>query len=298
MIGELGSLGAAICFSVAAVLYGSALQKTNPVSASIARCICVGAIMGSLQFLIFFMYGIPTIPLDAIFLAMLSGIIGLAIGDILYLKSIQKIGITRAVPITTIYPLFGIGLTVFLDIEPIRLSIVLGGLLVFVGLYQISADGESELQLEKEQIYKGIAYALLAAFVWSISLLFTDAAISLAGESNMNYAYSVNALRVLSAGLFLGLSIPFLDKSLRLIEIPGESLLALVVGGVISLGLGWFLLTFSFFHAPSSIVVPLSSTTPFFSGILGLLVLDENVTKRSAFGSLVVVLGIFVLWLF
>jgi len=298
LIGELASLGAAVCFSLAAVLYGSALQKTNPISASIARCICVGAIMGSLQFLIFYIYGIPTMPLDAILLAMLSGIIGLAIGDIFYLKSIQKIGIARAVPVTTIYPLFGIGMTVFLDLEPIRFSIILGGLLVFVGLYQIAADGEIELSLEKGQIYKGIGYALLAAFVWSISLIFTDAAISLAGETTMDYAYSVNALRVLSAGLFLGFSIPFLDKSLDLIEIPGESLIALVVGGVISLGLGWFLLTFSFFYAPSSIVVPLSSTTPFFSGILGLLVLRENVTKRSAVGSVVVVLGIFILWLF
>ncbi|MDI6847933.1 MAG: DMT family transporter [Candidatus Bathyarchaeia archaeon] len=117
MIGEFAALGAAICWTVSAVLYKEALLRAKPISANIVRCVCTGvvlvvclAVMGK--------FGVLTdLPLYAVVLTGVSGIIGLGFGDTLYMMSLKLIGVARAVPITCIYPLFNLLFAVFLKGE-------------------------------------------------------------------------------------------------------------------------------------------------------------------------------------
>jgi len=70
----------------------------------------------------------------------------------------------------------------------------------------------------------------------------------------------------------------------------------LLSGGVIAIGLGWLLLTFSFLYTPESQAVPISSTTPLFSTLAGVAFLRERVTAKIGLGSLMVVAGIFIIF--
>jgi len=70
----------------------------------------------------------------------------------------------------------------------------------------------------------------------------------------------------------------------------------LVLSGLVSLGLAWFLLAFSFLYIKESVAVPISSTTPLFSTIAGIILLKEPITKQIAFGSIIIVLGTFLLF--
>ena len=72
---------------------------------------------------------------------------------------------------------------------------------------------------------------------------------------------------------------------------------ASIVGGVFALGLGWFLLSYSFTLTSQAISVPISSTTPLFSTLAAVLLLREKATVRNAFGSAIIVFGIFLLFL-
>ncbi|MCK4320450.1 EamA family transporter, partial [Candidatus Bathyarchaeota archaeon] len=73
MFGELAALGAALCWTVSAILYKVALSDAKPVSANISRCIsttvffiaCLG-VTGRLQYL-------AALRVDSLLLAGLSG---------------------------------------------------------------------------------------------------------------------------------------------------------------------------------------------------------------------------------
>ena len=64
-----------------------------------------------------------------------------------------------------------------------------------------------------------------------------------------------------------------------------------------ALGLGWFLLNYSFIDTLQSRAVPISSATPLFSTLAGVLLLHEKVNAKIALGSMMIVAGIFMIFL-
>lgn len=298
MIGELAALGAAICWTVSAVLYKEALLRAKPISANIVRCVCTSvvlvvclAVMGK--------FGVLTdLPLYAVVLAGVSGIIGLGFGDTLYMVSLKLIGVARAVPITCIYPLFNLLLAVFLQGETVTLYVVLGTVAIVFGVWLLSQEeekGTSELQ--KRVLVKGVASALATAVIWAVSITIINMAVTLPETKSLDHALAINTIRVVAVAVFLLASAPITDRKFRFLKMQRKTLAALISGGIVALALGWFFLTFSFVHTLESQAVPISSTTPLFSTISGIIFLYERVTAKIVAGSILVVVGIFVIFI-
>ena len=298
MIGELAALGAAICWTVSAVLYKEALLRAKPISANIVRCVCTSVV---LVFCLVVMgkFGVLTdLPLYAVVLAGVSGIIGLGFGDTLYMVSLKLIGVARAVPITCIYPLFNLLLAVFLQGEAVTLYVVLGTVAIVFGVWLLSQEeekGTSELQ--KRVLVKGVAYALATAIIWAVSITMINMAVTLPETKSLDHALAINTIRVAAVAVFLLASAPITDRKFSFLKMQRKTLAALLSGGIVALALGWFFLTFSFVHTLESQAVPISSTTPLFSTISGIIFLHERVTAKIVAGSILVVVGIFVIFI-
>jgi drug/metabolite transporter (DMT)-like permease len=86
-----------------------------------------------------------------------------------------------------------------------------------------------------------------------------------------------------------------LDKKLDFLRVDRRTMFALVAGGIVALGLGWFFLTYSFVEILETRAVPISSTTPLFSTLAGIALLHEKITAKTALGSVVVVVGVFLI---
>jgi DME family drug/metabolite transporter len=298
MIGELAALGAAICWAVSAILYRKALQRVKPISANIARLVGT-TIFVIVSLAVVSKLGILTsLPTYALLLATASGIIGLGLGDTLYMFSLKSVGVARAVPLTCTYPLFSLLLAVFLQGEVVNLQVILGAVTIVLGIWLLGRESETETDaVQKRTIAVGIVAALVTAVIWAISIAMINVAVTLPETGSMDSALAINAIRILSIAFFLLASAPVTDRGLGFLRMQRKNLAAFVVGGIIALALGWFLLTFSFLRTPQSIAVPISSTTPLFATISGILLLHERVTVRAFLGSVVIVAGIFLLFL-
>jgi transporter family protein len=75
-------------------------------------------------------------------------------------------------------------------------------------------------------------------------------------------------------------------------------LVAFILGGIVALAIGWFLLTMSFLYIPESEAVPISSITPLFATMVGIIFLREPVTAKIVLGSVIIVAGIFLIFMF
>ncbi|MDI6904962.1 MAG: DMT family transporter [Candidatus Bathyarchaeia archaeon] len=298
MIGEFAALGAAICWTVSAVLYKEALLRAKPISANIVRCVCTGvvlvvclAVMGK--------FGVLTdLPLYAVVLTGVSGIIGLGFGDTLYMMSLKLIGVARAVPITCIYPLFNLLFAVFLKGEIVTLYVVLGTVAIVFGVWLLSQEEETSThELQKKVLVKGVAYALATAIIWAVSITMINMAVTLPGTESLDHALAINTIRVAAVAVLLLASAPITDRKFSFLKMQRKTLAALISGGIVALALGWFLLTFSFIHTLESQAVPISSTTPLFSTISGIIFLHEQVTAKIVAGSILVVVGIFLIFI-
>ncbi len=140
LLGEMAALGAAICWAAAPILYRQALFKVSPISANIIRC-TTNAIFMAIVLFGFGWAGILTrLPMSALVLTVASGIIGLVIGDTLYMYGLRLVGVSRAVPLAATYPLFSLLWVTFLLHQPITSFAIVGASVILVGIWLISRE--------------------------------------------------------------------------------------------------------------------------------------------------------------
>jgi len=295
MIGELAALGAAISWTVSALFYRKALEEASPISANIIRLTLTGSILLLLLVFLGKLTVLTTLPLELVLLASASGIIGLGLGDTLYFMSLKWIGVARAVPLTCIYPLFSVLWAVFLVGERITLAVVLGAVVIVLGILFLGQDSQANTTGTRKALIVGMVIALATAAVWSVSITMMDVAVK--ESPDIDHALIINTIRVITVAAVLLASSPIIDRKLGFLKVRKRTVVALIAGGIAALGVGWFFLSYSFTVTSQARAVPISSTTPLFSTLAGILLLREKVTAHNVFGSIMVVVGIFLLFL-
>lgn len=297
MMGEFAALGAAISWTVSALLYKKALSATKPVSANIVRLTLTSVVL-----LVFFvvtgMFGILTgLPATVAVLAGVSGIIGLGFGDTLYMVSLKMIGVARAVPVTCTYPLFSLVWVALFAGKPVTWSVGLGAVIILAGVWLLSLEEErGTLGSGRSVLLKGLFVALITALLWSVSIAMMDLAVE--KTPNLSDAFAINVIRVFTIAVSFAVAAPFVDKSRGFLRMSKRTVATLIAGGIVALGLGWFLLTYSFIDTSAARAIPISSTTPLFSTLTGILLLHEKINARNVIGSITIVVGIFIIFLF
>jgi drug/metabolite transporter (DMT)-like permease len=205
--------------------------------------------------------------------------------------------VSRAVPITCTYPLFNLIWAAIFSGEPVTLSIALGAVIIVLGIWLVSLEEEKgTFHYQKEVLRKVIALAFATALLWSVSIAIMGLAVQ--QTPNLEDAFAINTVRILTIALVFAVSAPLIDNKKGFLKMPKKVVATLVAGGIIALGLGWFLLTYSFIDTLQSRAVPISSVTPLFSTLAGVLLLHEKVNIKNSAGSIMIVLGIFIIFLF
>jgi len=295
MMGEFAALGAAVSWAVSALLYRKALSETKPLSANVIRLTLTSVVL--FVFLVAAgLIGVLTkLPMSVVVLAGVSGIIGLGFGDTLYMVSLKMIGVARAVPVTCTYPLFNLLWVALFAGEPVTWSVALGAVVIVLGVWLLSLEQKGDAGVQKNVLGKGLAVALATALLWSVSIAMMGLAVK--ETPNLDDAFAINAVRVFTIAISFAVSAPLLDRSLGFLKMNKRTVVTLIAGGIVALGLGWFLLNYSFIDTPQSRAVPISSATPLFSTLAGVLMLHEKVNAKIVLGSMMIVGGIFMIFL-
>ena len=138
MLGELAALGAAIAWTVSAVLYKRGLSKTEPLQANILRLGCTSLVLVVFVIAIGKSNVFLGLPANALALSALSGLIGLGVGDTLYMMSLKQIGVSTAVPLTCTYPLFSLLLALIIQPKTVSSEAVVGAVAIVCGIWLLT----------------------------------------------------------------------------------------------------------------------------------------------------------------
>ena len=221
---------------------------------------------------------------------MLSALIGISVGDTIYIRGLRLINVTLAFPIAqSAMPLLTLaGAVLFLG-EPISWSLALGTALVLVGIYLIAGpEGRGRLPFPvtlSEKRGMGIGLVLIASLLWAISISLLK--VGLQGVSLI----LANGIRlpVASLALMIFLSPKSFHQPTRL-HIRDMALGAFT--GILSFGLGGVLFLQAIRYAGAGKATVLTSCAPLFGLPLSLVFLKERVTIRIIAGTIFVVSGI------
>ena len=138
MIGILSAFGAATSWTYACFIWRSQTQKY--------KAIDINLIKNIIAFLVFFPSFInlnSSTELQHIFILLLSGTIGIGLGDTFYLKSLQKIGTRKTLSIETLSPLIAaLSGEIFIN-ENLKTKSWIGIIIVSISLFIILNKGNN-----------------------------------------------------------------------------------------------------------------------------------------------------------
>jgi DME family drug/metabolite transporter len=297
IFGEFAALGAAISWAVAPILYRRALFKTKPMSANIVRCASNAAVLMFILLALGKAAALASLPLGVIIITVASGVVGLGIGDTLYMFGLRSVGVARAVPLTASYPLFSLVWATMLG-EPVTVTAVSGAFVILLGIWLLSRNKENCIAGIKGNLaLKGIIVSLATAVVWSVSITLMDVAVTMPGVNSMDASYAIITTRIAAMAVFMIALSPVLDRDHGFLKMKRSTLIELCIGGLVANGVGWLLMNYSFLNILEAQAVPISSTTPLFSTIAGFALFHEKMTANNTLGAIVVVAGIFLIFM-
>jgi DME family drug/metabolite transporter len=294
MIGEIAALGAAVSWAVAPILYKKALSGASPVSANIVRCATNAAVLVLVLVVSGLAGALARLPLSVVAVVVVSGLVGLGVGDTLYMIGLKSIGVARAVPLAATYPLFSLLWATLLLGEPVTAAAVAGTVVILLGIWFLSRERvDSTIHVHGKLELTGVAVSLLTAVVWSVSITLMDFAVTMPGVLNgLDANYAVVTVRIAGMALVMLALAPLLDRERGFLKLGWRAVALLCVGGLVANGVGWLLMNYSFLNIAESQAVPISSTTPLFSTLAGFAFFREKMTRDNTLGALLVVAGV------
>jgi len=279
-IGVAASLGAALCWTATAALLKICSSTVQPLLANAVRVVAAAAGSMLLVLITGEVSELLTLNLTAFIAALSAGLLGIILGDTLYIYALKWVGVARVMPVANTYPLFStLGAFLFLG-EKITRPIMIGALVIVFGLWFISPKGEGKDGFT----VKSFSLTLLCAILWGGGILLLGYA--------LNY-YSVVALNAIRLPFLSLILILFAySRGYNPIKLDKRTAAVLASAGILGLTIGNILLLVGMDSIGVARAVPLSSTSPLFSTIVGRIFLHEKVGLRVYLSAALIVLGI------
>ncbi len=294
--GELAALSAAFLWAVSSVIYSRLGQQVSPLRLNLLK----GAIAIILLLLTLLLRGefLPAIAPSSLSILMLSGVVGIGIGDTAFFAALNCLGARRALLMETLAPpITAIG-ALFLQ-EQLSIGAWCGILLTMLGVTAVVTERLPSSNLSPVHLTRGISFGLLAALAMAAGGVLSRAVLTTTTISPL----WATLLRLIAAMLVL-LPLAWLRgkpeainqnysqiKIFHLLPIFRAIFIAAFAGTYLGI---WLQQTAIKFTAVG-IALTLTNTSPLF--VLPLAIyLGEKVSFRAIAGAVITISGIAVLF--
>lgn len=282
--GVLLGFATAIFWGISPLLYRWGGEGLSPIETNFIRNL--GAFISVLFInLILKTWGeLPvSLPLEGWLIFFSSLILGLFVGDNLFFKGLEKIGVGKCTVISSSYPIITIILAHLLYKEKVSFKLLLACLTVIWGIYLLYEKKEGERREKRPlsdyvlPIGTAISWGSSLALVKAVSFYFTPVSFM---------TWRVGSLLVITS-LSIFLNKAKLSKNTR----SKRSWLILSLGGTIGIGVSYLAFIKALQLAPVSQIGVITAMSPFITVILASLFYKERLGVREGIGSAFVVTG-------
>lgn len=282
-IGIIAALLSAASWAVGTILFDK-IGKTIPAA---GMTFLKGLFSILFMSLLLCIYGLQHLCTEELLLLAASGLIGIAIGDTFFFKSLQYLGAKMQV----IYFMLGQVLTAFLSYlflgEILSLVIYVGGLLVLIGVIMVIV-GKQENHTNK---IRGIIGGIMAMLCYSISPIILKGVITdISAVTATFYRMLFGTIFVLFGGAF--------SKSVKNWFAPLKDMrvLRLFLLNVMIVTYGGFLLSIvAIKYVDVALASVLATTEPIFVLLLSYILYKEKATWREILGTIITLSGVLII---
>ncbi|MEB3220071.1 MAG: DMT family transporter [Nostocales cyanobacterium 94392] len=291
-LGEIAALAAACLWAIASIVYARLGARIPPLQLNLVK----GIIAIALFIFTILVSGeiFPSIATLPMLLLLLSGVIGISLGDTAFFITINCLGARRTLLMQTLTsPMSAIFGLIFLQ-EKLNILAGCGILLTILGVAWVVTERTTDVKdISRAEFRRGISFGLLTAIAGAIGAVLSRSAIA---DTNINPLWA--ALLRLSAGILILLIWTFCRQqtsfnlsNLHNLRVLGGTFFAAFCGTY----LGIWLQQTAIKYTSVGIASTLLQTSPIFI-IPFAISMGEKVTIRAILGVLISIAGIALLF--
>lgn len=289
MNGELAALGSAVIWALSSVLMAMGVKRLDVLPMNLVRCVISTAFFWALLPFFGGLAALSEIPSQAWLWVVLSVLGLLVVGDTMYFRSLDLAGVSWAMPVASINPLWSVLLAGFLLGEPLSWSLLSGAVLVIAGIAVLSRNGgeaDPAHPVEWATRRKGLLLALGTSVVWALGL------ITLKLASVEVHSVVVNSVRQpLGAGMLLALTLAKGRwRDLRHVDRRSWGIIGLA--SLLGTGVGSLLFVVAIQLVGAGRTSILTSTSPLLAVPFSMLLLNERPNRWTLVGIALTIAGI------
>ena len=228
------------------------------------------------------------LPSHLLLRLLLSTLVGLAVGDLFYFRSMKLIGLARGLALSAVYPFFTLILALLFLGERPSWAMIGGAALIAGSVYLLAFPRgirKPRSSATEDMDLRGVALALLAAVCWSVSIVILRGVLL---ELDVVLASSVRQFALVTI-LFATLLLRGEIGSIRKYGL--RSLGTTMVAGIIGNGLGSLAFLTAVQRTGAAKTSILTSTMPLFAVPFSIM-LREKLNSRVLLGIAAGVLGV------
>ena len=290
--GEVAALGAAFIWAAASIVYTGVGRQLSPLVLNLVKGLIAIALL--LITLLFLGKLLPSVSLVPVLLLLLSGVIGIGIGDTAYFAALNSLGARRALVLESLSPPLGAFLAlVFLQEQLAPLAWLGIGLTIAGVTWVVMERSPQPNGTLTHPPLRGIVAGLVAAAGQAIGAVLSRAA--LAG-TDVDPLWST-LIRLLAGILMLLIWFSAQKHPIqKLAPLRSRRLWGIVImAAFASTYLGIWLQQIALKYAPTGIAQSLSATSPLFV-IPFAIATGEKVSLRAIFGAAIALAGVWLLF--
>ena len=284
LLGAIAALTSALLWAVAAVLFGQIGREMTAKAMNLAKGLV------ALVCLVIFIFPDPFAELrqEAFWMLALSGLLGICIGDTLYLLSIQRLGARLTLLVGTLIPVVTAVAAVFLFQEFMGMSAYLSLMLTVFGVsYVLWSKAE---KTQQDVLWaSGLIVAGLFVLTESSGILLTKWAVFEVDSLEATFIRQVWGVVGLTVW---GLLAKELVSDFQPLKNNPALLKKLLLTSFIGAFAGTWLSVLALKLTYASVAVALNSTSPIFVLLISALFLNEKTPKSSIIGAIIAVMGV------
>ncbi len=290
--GALAALASAVVWAIASILFKQVGKTIRPTEMNLLKGLLAMLMLAAT--IIVLRESVSSLAPWVVELLLLSGAIGIGIGDTAYFTALNELGARRALLLMMLAPpLTGLSALIFLG-EELSAVAWIGVAITVAGVAWVITERTSGSQFKQQIPVKGIALGFLAALCQASGAVMSRAALTQSSISSLQSSF----LRLGAGALVLILWIIFrrepVGQWLSAVvkeKLWGKILTAVFIGTYICI----WLQQLAFRYAPAGVAQTLIATSPVF--ILPIAAISgEKVSPRAVLGVVVAMLGISLLF--
>jgi DME family drug/metabolite transporter len=291
-LGELTALASALVWTATNIVLRGQSAKFGAVAVNAWR-----TLFAAICFAFIFAFTrdldhLTAIPLRALAALLGAVVLGMVIGDALQFTAMIRIGVARAMPISSCFPLFTVLVAAVILGEPITIRSIGGAILVIAGVIIVALPQRGTVEGDttdggaaSRYYWMGVAMALTAAICWSFSTTLIRVGVR---EIDV---ITANTVRLPFSAL-VSIVVSAQQGTISARRFDRRSWIVLLFAGLVGSAGGGFLYLTAVSLAGAGKTAIITGASPIFGMIAAILFLNERPGPRGFAGALLAFAGI------